>query len=114
MSLVNMGKDFSTKKTKLSVIKFVKYWNRGYSWDCGNRRSNWGHISLEHDKKGCKWMGLAKKTLSNDRKVSLEKEGETTFRAQGLSDIWIAQIQEFLCFLFIEFIKLFKINILAC
>lgn len=82
MSPVNMGNDFSIKKTKPSVIKFVKYWNRGYTWDCGNRRSKWGHISFGDDKKGGKWTDLAKKKLSNDRKVLLEKEEETTFRAQ--------------------------------
>lgn len=59
-------------------------------------------------------MDLAKKKLSNDRKVSLEKEEETTCRAQGLSNNWIAQIQEILYSLFIEFIKLFLIKILAC
>lgn len=66
MSPVNMDNDFSTKKTKPSIMKFVKYYNREYSWDCGNRGSKWGHISFGHDKNGGKWMGLAKERLQEN------------------------------------------------
>lgn len=72
----------------------MKYYNRGYSWGCGNWRANGDTFLLgKTEEEINEWVAQEVVRQSYRKDVSLEKEEETAFRAHGLSK-WVVQIQE--------------------